>query len=731
MRPLLGEDAFADNDTTPLASRSQPPQMSYFIADEKTVESSNSPSPPPMISKHRDAAKNHSSNSTYGVESLETTISSLASASTTSSHESDDQEDEIRFRQARKKWKKNLPSHVSKNSDDDFHFSDSFKSSAEMSRNVSPSHGRRLSQSTLSRPYTPLSLGSPAPPSLLSCPHSPGNSEDGSYMDDLASQAVASSGDEVGSGLMDSGSAPQFVMPSIKMPSRRPFTEKGKLMGKVKILIAGDSGVGKTSLIKAIVQTCEDIVHVDPISSTPISIPESNRKASRTKSKNGATDLQTTSQITEVYASTRPYPSWWSDLEDSKVLKRRKSLGDSILERNLCFVDTPGYSNKTSASAMECIDPVIEYIESHLRKATSLDHMSDNDMISMLGGNGGSQVDLVLYVIKNKVKPVDLEYLRRLSQLTNVAPLIAHADNSGSAGISSLKSQINSSLDEANIRSFQFATSPEELSSRAKAPWAISTTPSEDHENMDASLLMSPDYISPLVESELPDLVSQLFDPSSISWLRHSAAKKFVEWRESTAPRTRPQLLYQPLRLPSTSSSQILTSPVGATTSYALARITDHTQREEKIAQVRLANWAADLQRSIRNERARYDQLARSERAIWLTERLGECVQDGTIIPLSEARKNNDNFSSVLVRSDYSRKEREMGGIDRHDPLGILQLNADVKRKASAAVKLLSGVGVLGGLAFWVVRTFQGTESHAIIQGLGVREWAELSLAHR
>lgn len=25
-------------------------------------------------------------------------------------------------------------------------------------------------------------------------------------------------------------------------------------------------------------------------------------------------------------------------------------MGDSVLERNLCFVDTPGYGNKTSVS---------------------------------------------------------------------------------------------------------------------------------------------------------------------------------------------------------------------------------------------------------------------------------------------------------------------------------------------------------------------------------------------
>lgn len=98
-------------------------------------------------------------------------------------------------------------------------------------------------------------------------------------------------------------------------------------------------------------QSCEDIVHIDPLYATSISIPEVGRKSSRTKGRSGTTDMQSTTQITEVYSSTRAYPAWWSDLEDSRILKRRKSMGDSVLERNLCFVDTPGYGNKTSVSS--------------------------------------------------------------------------------------------------------------------------------------------------------------------------------------------------------------------------------------------------------------------------------------------------------------------------------------------------------------------------------------------
>jgi len=108
-------------------------------------------------------------------------------------------------------------------------------------------------------------------------------------------------------------------------------------------------GTGKTSLIKAMVQTCEDIVHVDPLTTATVAIPEW-RRSSKSKSKSGNSSSIATIEVTEIYASTRAYPSWWSDLEESRVLRRRKSLGDSVLERNLCFVDTPGYGNKTSVS---------------------------------------------------------------------------------------------------------------------------------------------------------------------------------------------------------------------------------------------------------------------------------------------------------------------------------------------------------------------------------------------
>lgn len=99
----------------------------------------------------------------------------------------------------------------------------------------------------VSRPLTPLTCITDDLPSLPSSPKSISNRslrplDEISITDEMNSQAV-SSGDEaeLGSPQMVGG-APQLIMPSIKMPSRPPFTERGKAMGRFKILLAGASG---------------------------------------------------------------------------------------------------------------------------------------------------------------------------------------------------------------------------------------------------------------------------------------------------------------------------------------------------------------------------------------------------------------------------------------------------------------------------------------------------------
>ncbi|GME24753.1 Cell division protein GTP binding protein [Neofusicoccum parvum] len=300
-------------------------------------------------------------------------------------------------------------------------------------------------------------------------------SDEESQADEAASQAIVTS-DEEDDGVEEKGevekAVPQLVMPSIQMPKRRPFTEKGKNMGRLKVLIAGE------------------------------------------------TDR--------------------SDMEDSRVLRRRKSTGDTVLERNLCFVDTPGF-DPTKTTQIQT-DPVVQYIESLLHRNASVTAMSDNELLSILSGNGGVQVDVVFYMLKpsdgksprsslvsRKLTSTDaelsksIEHIRRLSSLTNVVPLISHSDTHDREKISSFKAAVLQRLQTESIRPFLFGKSMEEAMNAAQTtfdavvsqdsnpffeppkpvftpgPFAITSASASDSEIMDASLLMSPDYIQPLV----------------------------------------------------------------------------------------------------------------------------------------------------------------------------------------------------------------------------------------
>ncbi|RKF66791.1 putative heat shock protein [Golovinomyces cichoracearum] len=705
MRPLLYDDAFTGRSrSTNEVTRAMPPPITCFIADEKTMDSS-SPSHSTLFPRSRNIAKK----ADYGVESYETLTSSLIP----DTHDLDERPSNIR--QTRGNLAEN-----STNSRQNLQTAEMFPASCpspDLSRNTSPY--RR--QNATSRPFTPLSSHSPILASSLSSPDSRIISDTGYFTDENPSQDIQSNRlEEHETGLQDSGSTTQFVMPSIKMPSRRPFTEKGRNMGRLKILIAGDSGIGKTSLVKAIVQICQDIVHVDPIHVASPKLYCRNFNCTR-RVRSRTPDIESTSKITEIYASTKPYPVWWSDLEDSHLLKRRRNAEDSVLERNLCFVDTPGYN--TNTSQMECVFSVLDYIESQFKKISTIEGPNESEMINMLCGNGGNQVDL------SGVKTIDIEYMSRLSQLTNIIPLMAHSDRHSEQQISSIKKHIMNELRSVKIKPFLFELNSnldsDPKSSQTLIPFAISCKTSPDYETMDASLLMSPDYVQPLVESELTVLIHKIFQRDSISWLRHVAAKKYILWRKSSGTSATPQTLYHPLR--TLSSSQILTAPVGPTTSYALAKITDHTQREERIAQVRLANWAADLQRSLQIERSRFESIARSERAVWLTERFGECVQDGTIVPLSQVRKDKNKIdselNSIIKPSSFSPHDLKDRYVDASDPLGLLSLNYEFKRRGWILLKMLSSLGIISGFAFYVARAWH--ENWQIF-GLGLRDWIGL-----
>jgi hypothetical protein len=243
MRPLAGDDVLAGrsrndsfSDATPLA-RPQQPEMTFFLADEKTMEASLSASSSP--NRHR--RYDHTKRSTFGVESLDTITSSL-------SHDNDGQEHSRET--GPKNWKGSFMDDMQRSSQEDMasSYSPSSISSAGASRTMSPSapRSRPSQKGDASQPITPSYLESPIFGTLSTNPHSRQNSEIDFYTDDNASRVILSSGEDESAEspeVEDGSHASQLVMPSLQLPTRRPFTDKGKTLGRLKILIAGDSGM--------------------------------------------------------------------------------------------------------------------------------------------------------------------------------------------------------------------------------------------------------------------------------------------------------------------------------------------------------------------------------------------------------------------------------------------------------------------------------------------------------
>lgn len=258
------------------------------------------------------------------------------------------------------------PPHTEKVKKRDVSASRSDVDTYELSEQIPSAIPPRLHTAT-SHTHTP-SIGSNVSPSV-STPSSPRHNLSSSAISDDSELDLSSHHEEDESSTVNR-SFPQLVMPRVNMPRRKAFTETGRIMGKLKVMVVGDSGIslsersnvgiGKSSLIQAILDASPDIVHYDPpqpaISPSSSSTSSSFIKPSLSRRATlDQTAIPPTETILEIKASTRAYPTWWKqeterDLKNSRPsITRRESIGE-VLERNIVFVDTPGYGSSDDVS---------------------------------------------------------------------------------------------------------------------------------------------------------------------------------------------------------------------------------------------------------------------------------------------------------------------------------------------------------------------------------------------
>lgn len=154
--------------------------------------------------------------------------------------------------------------------------------------------------------------------------------------------------------------------------------------------------------------------------------------------------------LTDVYSAENPGPSHrikkTVEVETSRVL-----LQESGVKLNLTIVDTPGFGDAIDNS--NCWKPVVEFVTSQFE--SYLDAESRVTRVPV----PDTRVHACLYFIApsgHGLKPLDVEFMRRLQDKVNIIPVISKADTMTHEEIDFFKDQIRRQIHLANIKIYDF-----------------------------------------------------------------------------------------------------------------------------------------------------------------------------------------------------------------------------------------------------------------------------------
>ncbi|KAG8627335.1 hypothetical protein KVT40_004818 [Elsinoe batatas] len=558
-----------------------------------------------------------------------------------------------------------------------------------------PSSGMNLTPNL--EPVADLTPGSGSPRSVRL------SDDDAISFDDSASQAILSSSgeednedtqmDERPTVLLPPG--PQLVMPSVAMPARRRFTERGKQLGRLRILIAGQTNTDKVDLLNNIVESCEHIVHTDE---------------PRT--------LSTKPSIVEYKSSTKPQMPWMT--ESDGMASKLSESSDSALDYNvsILLMESDNSGENTDVSTLPSV--VSRYIEDRFSQLQCFQDLNELDTTSILTDGGGLHPDLVYYMLRDEPTQDEARDLVHLSDLANVT-LVTSSSKSAKD-----HEAIERQLDHAEAQCINPPSYASSTLQRCNRPFAISRQSSD---------------------SDLATLTTSLFHPVTIQKLRYSSARRFLSWRKthsvsSMASPMLPNLSNLPSDLnlsalaPPTHTCSTVSSPSGVlvphpdssfyrSTSPALSGHTIDSasrpnstlalatlgepmhQPHNDIKEVRLAQWALDLQKALEEDRRR-------QTTGWGLNGPIDCTggADGKRDSSQGAVVRCNSQESRLCRSRERKDRRTTKGhltcTDAYDPLGIIRMRQSLKRNGVPVLLRAAGIiGALGTIALWVSRNWE------------------------
>lgn len=261
--------------------------------------------------------------------------------------------------------------------------------------------------------------------------------------------------------------------------------------------------------------------------------------------------------------------------------------------------------------------------------------------------------------------------MRHLEDSTNVIPLLARADELSTDGRLAAQTKILQDIQAAGLNCFSFSAPSDTRDSPHIN--AISSATRADYDTVDASILMSSDYLPPLVLTDLNDLIAKTLSMEGSTWLRHSAACKAIKWLRRQ--RRQGGLSYSPL------GCGVMSSISG----ISHGQLTNRSLNRQYWDRIEMSSWAEGLRQSLATERSNLSWQHNSK-TMSLTQR---------------------HLNVTKHRRGYPSASRTMApasAMSHEDPLGLLQLVSQLQTGGKLTLELLSSFGVIGCVAAWVIR---------------------------
>ncbi|XP_037069327.1 septin-7-like isoform X2 [Pollicipes pollicipes] len=176
----------------------------------------------------------------------------------------------------------------------------------------------------------------------------------------------------------------------------------------------------------------------------------------------GKSTLVNSMFMSDIYNNEYPGPSHriQKTVAVDKTVVHVKENGVNL---SLTVVDTPGFGDAVDNS--NCWQPVIEFIESRYEEYLNAEsRVRRSEVVD-------SRVHCCIYCIGpsgHGLKPLDVEFMKRLHDKVNIVPVIAKADTMTPEEITRFKRQILNEIAQHKIRIYEFPECDDEEEARAQ-----------------------------------------------------------------------------------------------------------------------------------------------------------------------------------------------------------------------------------------------------------------------